>query len=1253
MLKCTGFFRGIECPYERAGGEGRCRRPYCHFRHGARGGGNSSSNNNTGGGSNNNNSSSSAESGAQELSYDPYSPELSKSSTREEDVSAHDVPDSQLDILELERVNQAIEAVKSEVEREQKRYAELLETKKDYSVSEASLQASRDEHKKATAKSDTSSILKYDPGSYLLNNTTSYNPTPLSASAKGSSKYSSDVSDGLKSKKCPMEYVPTVVAHAPKTPPVVSRKYVVDKSKPLTDLEYDPLSNYSARLLNKASKDQKRTKRARETSQEDSYTPFLKKQCSSITSFEPLARFSDSEDDHGPESMSSPPDPLQSLEDKLGKKVSSAEKTAKLENPDQFSRELKEMAVQYDVEDIKKADKKINEDGMEEKKKQSKDIQISSRGNKVKEMPKEKEKKNESSKVSKLKDTGNKEKKKSVEKDKSEKGEENLKPKSSEKNNKEKLKKSKLVVSLAKSEKSKSEKVDTAKKEKTRSSSDSLKTKNIEVSKKCDSEKRGNGKKDSKLKEAEIKNGRHSSSSKLKDSKVHKSGQPALENKQKVSKSGDEKAKPAPKQRSLSHVDLFGDESDDDEPNLSQPIPQLNFSSDSDDEDLDTVPLSGKQKKKGCKQTKLANSRSSASSEASSDVDYSSIEKLLDFDSDPMEECLRIFNESSDVKTEDKGRQKNQPPKEVNSEDQTDSSNSLLPGQKRRISHLGNSGNADSPSKPVIRPYRRPTAQEVCYQRMRQAQQQAALIVAQQKASKQQEMQVTSTVKTKSLPFPGEKKRIAHGQTGTPASTSKPNHLEEVQKPFAASSGKSVNGSSSAALKARTSSGMTSKTATSSLQKRVAHAPSLQSASLKRPVIPAEFGAKVPTNIRQRYLNLFIDECLKIASSEQEAFDKALSEEKIVYDRSSSRNIYLNVAVNTVKKLRSLAPGSPSSMTSPGNKKTISHEAVLGGKLAAKTSFSLNRSVSLREEDLTGVGLYKKLKEYILTEEQLKENGYPLPHPEKPGRAMIFTTEEKRSSDALCRVCCRCGTEYFVSVSGNCIRKEECVHHWGRLRRQRVPGGWETHYSCCSGAVGTPGCQVAKQHVQDGRKEQLDGFVKTFEKEIPTDGCPGIFALDCEMCYTKQGLELTRVTVISSELKVVYDTFVKPENKVVDYNTRFSGVMEEDLVNTLITLRDVQAVLLNMFCSQTILIGHSLESDLFALKLIHCTVVDTAIVFPHRLGLPYKRALRTLMADYLKRIIQDNVDGHDSSEDACSCMELMLWKIKEDAKVKR
>lgn len=51
-----------------------------------------------------------------------------------------------------------------------------------------------------------------------------------------------------------------------------------------------------------------------------------------------------------------------------------------------------------------------------------------------------------------------------------------------------------------------------------------------------------------------------------------------------------------------------------------------------------------------------------------------------------------------------------------------------------------------------------------------------------------------------------------------------------------------------------------------------------------------------------------------------------------------------------------------------------------------------------------GAALYRRLKEYLMTEEQLKENGYPMPHPEKPGRAVLFTAEEKKSTD--CKLGC-------------------------------------------------------------------------------------------------------------------------------------------------------------------------------------------------------------------------------------------------------
>ncbi|XP_029469818.1 RNA exonuclease 1 homolog isoform X2 [Rhinatrema bivittatum] len=1207
MLRCTGFFRGIDCPFDNSPAEGRCSRPYCHFRHIGGGGwaGNkaslysdSSSNNsststsnNSSSTSNNSSSSSSREgsSGAKantaaELGYDPYNPDLPKVSSRANDGPLGDMAESHLSILELELVNKAIEAVKNEVEREQKKYEELLETSKEYGTSETVLLTSKSPTKGSLATQESFTSLEYNPSGYRQNNRADYNPTPLAAvsAVKGSSKYTLDGPVGHKSKSS-MEYVPTTVTHSAKYTPVAN-KYVIDNSRPHTDLEYDPLSNYSARLLSKANtKNQKGIKRSRAPSQE-SYMPSLKKHCSDIDAFVKHAKFSDSEEEVGseyqPSALNSLP-PKLDTDSKLSDKSSSAEKNSKQE--DLSLRELKEIAVQCDVEDIESSEKSTINTRKAPK-------SSSSKNEKSKDAMKDKVKVRKSESTN---SPGHRkmEKTKNLGKEKPEK-KEKVKMKNGEKNSKEKN--AKMDDRSGKSEKLKPEKPCFEKKEKSQSNitlGNSRKSKNGSIRRTASMEVLANSKKDSEHKAINLNNGKQVISGKhniRKERKSYDANMPE-DNKSSALVGGKARGKQKPKPCALTHIDLFGDESGDEEVKATQslPVSVLSVSSDSNSGGNSDSP-SDDERTKGLKPS---NSKLSSSSVDAEDIDYSILERDVDYDSDPMEECLRIFNESKDVKTEDKGRFANQSSKEEILEEKTENAlTTLFPGQKRRISHLTKSASAEAPIRPVIRPYRRPTAQEVCYQRTLNAQQQAA--------------QLEAVVQKSTLTVPGERRRIAHVPSAALSAVVRPT-CSPVMTNTAASSVVSSNGCSASniALKARTLSGMASKTTTTTAQKRIAHAPTLQSTSLKRPVIPTEFGAKVPTNIRQRYLNLFIDECLKFCSSAQEAFDKALLEEKIAYDRSTSRNIYLNVAVNTLKKLRTLTPSSPSSINKSGNKKLVSHEAVLGGKLAAKTSFSLNRSPSLREEDLTGAGLYRKLKEYLLTEEQLKENGYPMPHPEKPGRALLFTSEEKKASDSFCRICCRCGSEYMVSVSGNCVRKEECFYHWGRLRRQRVPGGWETHYSCCSGAVGTPGCQLAKQHVQDGRKDSLEGFVKTFEKLPPADGYPGVYALDCEMCYTKQGLELTRVTVINSALTVVYDTFVKPDNKVVDYNTRFSGVTEDDLKNTKITLRDVQAVLLSMFSSETILIGHSLESDLFALK------IGAEIIYPCRRGDVYKSCL--------------------------------------------
>uniref|UniRef100_A0A8C7GQ91 Exonuclease domain-containing protein n=1 Tax=Oncorhynchus kisutch TaxID=8019 RepID=A0A8C7GQ91_ONCKI len=343
-----------------------------------------------------------------------------------------------------------------------------------------------------------------------------------------------------------------------------------------------------------------------------------------------------------------------------------------------------------------------------------------------------------------------------------------------------------------------------------------------------------------------------------------------------------------------------------------------------------------------------------------------------------------------------------------------------------------------------------------------------------------------------------------------------------------------------------------------------------------------EVSAKVPHDVRQRYVNLFVEEFLKTSVTVQDAF------EKLSY------------------------------------------------------SFSAEGDVAL----------YDSLKEHILSEEILMENNYPLQHPEKSGSAILYREDYKKGiTDPLKRICCRCGATYSVNQVGKHTRKEECNYHYGKGVEKKVPGGVETRYSCCEGVAGCPGCQVFKLHVHDA--VSLDGFVSTLPRPGSDKGCPGVFSVDCEMCYTTQGLELARVTVVNSSLQVIYDTFVKPDNDVIDYNTRFSGINEADVKGTSSSIRDVQETLLSFVNAETILIGYGLESDLCALKLLHGTVVDTSVSFPHRLGLPHKMTLHNLTADYLRRIIQESVGGHDSAEDAAACMELMLWKVKEDGKTKR
>ena len=88
------------------------------------------------------------------------------------------------------------------------------------------------------------------------------------------------------------------------------------------------------------------------------------------------------------------------------------------------------------------------------------------------------------------------------------------------------------------------------------------------------------------------------------------------------------------------------------------------------------------------------------------------------------------------------------------------------------------------------------------------------------------------------------------------------------------------------------------------------------------------------------------------------------------------------------------------------------------------------------------------------------------------------------------------------------------------------------------------------------------------------------------MLFTTQGLELCKVTVVGIDGRLVYETIIRPDDLIVDYNTRFSGVTARDLKRGSVkSLKDVQNDLLGFINANTILIGHGLENDLRALKV--------------------------------------------------------------------
>mmetsp|Transcript_41002 Transcript_41002/g.80684 ORF Transcript_41002/g.80684 Transcript_41002/m.80684 type:complete len:327 (+) Transcript_41002:113-1093(+) len=159
--------------------------------------------------------------------------------------------------------------------------------------------------------------------------------------------------------------------------------------------------------------------------------------------------------------------------------------------------------------------------------------------------------------------------------------------------------------------------------------------------------------------------------------------------------------------------------------------------------------------------------------------------------------------------------------------------------------------------------------------------------------------------------------------------------------------------------------------------------------------------------------------------------------------------------------------------------------------------------------------------------------------------------------------------------------------------------------------------------------------------------------LDCEMVGTgangKRSV-LARACLVDYDGAVIYDAFVKVDERVTDFRTQFSGVRPKNLKGGgAVTFADCCTKVAGLLKGK-VLVGHALKNDLKVLLLSHprSHIRDTATYRPlmrFARGKFKPKKLRDLSKQHLGMEIQGG--EHTPDEDARAAMLLYRQKRKE------
>lgn len=413
--------------------------------------------------------------------------------------------------------------------------------------------------------------------------------------------------------------------------------------------------------------------------------------------------------------------------------------------------------------------------------------------------------------------------------------------------------------------------------------------------------------------------------------------------------------------------------------------------------------------------------------------------------------------------------------------------------------------------------------------------------------------------------------------------------------------------------------------------------------------------------------------------SQQQLIIKALDEEERAAINKPS--IHGNVVKNTIMRYKKM------SLEQWKQERAETVEKAQGGNSAPKEA---PKTIDTGLTPIQEVSLLPRLSSPLTG---LEQYGYVSTVPREEDVEKARHAVEASGNIELCDRC----TRRFTVFPG---RREEdgalasggpCIHHPGKTYFIEGPSGDRSSspkkWRCCDQTVGdTDGCVTGKHHVFKTTDPNRLGRVLQFAETPPNPSAPKDRAVcfDCEMGYTVYGMELIRLTAVSwPSGDELLDILVYPVGEYIDLNTRYSGVRPEDMAEaerwkpgddatpTIIpssdtskpprrklkivpSPKDARDLFFSLISPETPVVGHGLENDLNALRVVHPIIVDSILLYPHKRGLPIRNGLKWLTETVLGRQIQvtsnnDNeMQGHDSAEDARAAGDLVRLKVRNE-----